>query len=188
MRVFHVQDRSQWPALEAWDLRQSQDGVPDESALALLAANVYLDCLKYLSTPVRAYYESIRNRQLSDAFSTFTERYFAVVLIEEELKPLRHADTKSQADTDKAVLNDESMSVRIASGVNEIKVVYTVDDQPLELSIRLPPNYPLAIADIRDTKKIGVSDNTWRAWVLSMQQAIASGVSGPISFLHFYLS
>ena len=74
------------------------------------------------------------------------------------------------------------MTIKISNTVAEIKAVYVVDEQPMELTVRIPPEYPLQQVEVKDLKKVGVSDATWRAWILAIQQTIV-GVSQSLSIL-----
>lgn len=65
------------------------------------------------------------------------------------------------------------MSIKVLAGSSEVIATYTVDEYPLEISIGMPNDYPLRTVEIKDLKKIGVSEGTWRAWILSIRQLIA---------------
>lgn len=54
---------------------------------------------------------------------------------------------------------------------------YLVDEQVLELSIRMPSDWPLHRLEVRDTKMVGVSEDKWRAWILGVQQVVWQQVS-----------
>lgn len=96
------------------------------------------------------------------------------MLISKELQPLRdQQNTVKKPDP----LAEDPLSIKVASSVNEVKAVYSIDDQALELTVRLPSDYPLSPVDIRDSKRVGVTENTWRAWMLAVQQVISTGVS-----------
>ena len=47
----------------------------------------------------------------------------------------------------------------------------------MEIGIRIPPDFPLHGIEIRDIKRIGVSEAQWRAWLLAVQQLL-SGKNG----------
>lgn len=72
----------------------------------------------------------------------------------------------------------ENLVIKVSPSAGEVTASYTVDDQVLELSLRLPNDWPLHRLDIRDTKMVGVSEDRWRAWVLGVQQIVWQQVSG----------
>ena len=59
------------------------------------------------------------------------------------------------------------------ANVGEVVATYTVDEYPLEIAISMPNDYPLHAVEVRDIRKIGISEGTWRAWILGMRQLIA---------------
>lgn len=136
-----------------------------------LAAHVYYRTLVHVPTQVRDWWMSLRDRQLSIRVAHFTSRYCTPVLAERELRHLRDPAALSR-------LQDESMSVRILAS-NEVVATYTVDEHPMEIGVRLPSDYPLHGVEIRDLKRVGVSEAQWRAWLLAVQQLL-SGKNGLI--------
>ena len=116
------------------------------------------------------------------AVSTFTSRHFSPVLIAAELSHLRDPTDPSS----KALRDNEDFTVKVATGANEVKAVFVVDEQSMEIVIRIPSDFPLAGIEVRDTKKIGVSDAQWRAWLLAVQQVVTTQVR--LSSLSFPLS
>ena len=112
------------------------------------------------------------------AVSTFTSRHFSPVLISSELSHLRDPLSSSS----KSLRDNEDFTVKVAVGANEVKAVFVVDEQSMEIVIRIPSEFPLAGIEVREGKKIGVSDAQWRAWLLAVQQVVTTQVR------HFLLS
>ncbi|KDQ22089.1 hypothetical protein PLEOSDRAFT_35993, partial [Pleurotus ostreatus PC15] len=50
--------------------------------------------------------------------------------------------------------------------------VYTVDEQALEVRIRIPGEWPLRRMEVRDRGGVGVHERRWRAWILGIQQTL----------------
>ncbi|KAI7832073.1 hypothetical protein BX661DRAFT_124601, partial [Kickxella alabastrina] len=50
---------------------------------------------------------------------------------------------------------------------------YTVDDSTLEIVVRLPPAYPLALPVFDSVKRVAVSEKRWRGWLVSAQAQMA---------------
>ncbi|KAK0546960.1 hypothetical protein OC846_004159 [Tilletia horrida] len=136
--------------------------------LQALAGHVFYRALVHLPSLVRTWWYSIKDRQLSMQVAAFTSRHCSPLLAGKELAHLRQPDALSQ-------LQDESLAVKVLSGTNEVVATYTVDEHPMEIGIRLPQDYPLHGAEIRDIKRLGgVSEGQWRAWLLAVQQLISS--------------
>lgn len=71
-----------------------------------------------------------------------------------------------------AELADENMKVKVASAVNEITATYTVDEYELEIRLKLPSDWPLHGIEMKDSKRVGVTEDRWRAWILGVQQIL----------------
>lgn len=94
------------------------------------------------------------------------------------------AHVKSPAS--QAELVDESLSIKVATAVNEVIASYLVDEHQLEIKLKIPSDWPLHKIEVRDMKRVGVDENRWRAWVLAVQQIIWSHVrlaSQPLSII-----
>ncbi|BEI93821.1 uncharacterized protein CcaverHIS019_0602800 [Cutaneotrichosporon cavernicola] len=153
------------------DLLEPED-LPD---LSPLASHVYYRTLVTIPSAMRAYYEGLKDRQLSLSLQAFTARNFSPVIIAHEFSALR-------APLALAELTDEGLSIRIAqggggtagAGAAEAIASYTVDEQPMEIGIRLPADFPLKAVDVRDLRRVGVPENKWRGWLMGVQQTITS--------------
>ncbi|KAG8794615.1 hypothetical protein FRC12_023113 [Ceratobasidium sp. 428] len=137
----------------------------------VLAAHVYYKALKSIPGLIRSWWSDCQDKQLSSALSTYTKTYFSPILIKQELTQFR-----TSAASASEALNDDAFSVKVASNVNEISAVYTVDDQAIEVAIRLPAEFPLKAAEVRDVRGISGMENRRRAWVFGVQQTAQQGL------------
>jgi hypothetical protein len=110
--------------------------------------------------------------------------HYSPVIIANEFASLRQPDAM-------ATLTEEGLNVKIVQGggatvagasSSEVIAGYVVDEQPMEIGIRLPAEFPLKGVQIRDLRRAGVPENKWRGWLMSVQQTITSRVS-KISYL-----
>lgn len=148
--------------------------------LAPLASHVFYRALVTIPSAVRTYYEGLKDRQLSMSMLNFTARHYSPVIIQHEFAALRQPAAM-------ATLTEEGLNVRIAQGggatvaagggSSEAIASYVVDEQPMEIGIRLPAEFPLRGVDVRDLRRVGVPENKWRGWLMSVQQTITSRVS-----------
>lgn len=144
----------------------------DEINIPVFTSFVYYRALQALPSLIRSWWEACKNRQLSMAVSSFTSRHFSPVLIARELAHLR--DPNDPAG--KALRDNEDFTVKVAVGANEVKAVYVVDEQNMEIGIRLPSEFPLQGVEVKDVRKVGVTDAQWRAWLLAVQQVVTAQV------------
>ena len=63
--------------------------------------------------------------------------------------------------------------MKISRAVREVTIACPIDDQVMELLIRLPPAFPLRKPEIEGTKKVGFTDVQWKALKLSSHAVIA---------------
>lgn len=136
----------------------------DVSSLCQLATHVYFRALLYLPALVREWWIDIRDRQLSLGVASFTTRHCSPLIANRELSHLREPEALSK-------LQGEAMSIRVL-GNNEVVATYTVDEHPMEIGVRVPHDYPLHGVEVRDIRRVGVSEAQWRAWLLAVQQLI----------------
>ncbi|KAJ3757954.1 hypothetical protein EV360DRAFT_44950 [Lentinula raphanica] len=138
------------------------------SGLQTLAAHLYYRALLTVPSLIHNWLTNCRDRQLSSTIASYTQSHFSPVLIRTELNHVKSPEAQSEFASD-----ENPLAVKVASGVvNEVTATYSVDDQQLEIRLRIPGDWPLHRIEIRDTKKVGVDDNRWRAWILGVQQTI----------------
>lgn len=115
------------------------------------------------------------------AVQSFTGRHFSPLLISRELDRVRDPSAMS-------TLKDEALTVRVSSMANEVKAIYTVDEQTMEVAIRVPSEYPLQSIEVVDIKKVGIAEAQWRAWLLAIQQTVTTQVRALLPGVVFMLN
>lgn len=71
----------------------------------------------------------------------------------------------------KFIQEDDEQSVLKIRGMlstREIVSTYKMKELSMELTIELPLNYPLGVVKVACGKRIGVSENEWRNWMLQL--------------------
>ncbi|SPO20293.1 related to RKR1 - RING domain E3 ubiquitin ligase [Ustilago trichophora] len=150
------------------------DQIDAESSLTVLqvlAAHVYLRALIHVPTTVRSWWVDIKDRQQSMQISSFTTRHCSPVIANRELSHLREPEALSK-------LQDEALTIKILS-TNEVIATYVVDEHPMEIGVKIPPDFPLHGVEIRDIQRVGITEAKWRSWLLAVQQLI-TGQNGLI--------
>ena len=66
--------------------------------------------------------------------------------------------------------DDEQSTIKIRGmlSTREIVSTYKMKELSMELVIQLPVNYPLGVVKVSSVKRIGVSENEWRNWLLQL--------------------
>ncbi len=75
------------------------------------------------------------------------------------------------------------MKIKVAHAVHEVTAAYLIDEYELELKLRMPADWPLHTIEVKDTKRIGVTEDRWRSWVLGVQQILTFRVSRYVACL-----
>lgn len=146
-----------------------QDG---KGELLSYAVHIYYLCLLHIPALVRAWWIECSDRTLSSAVELLTEKYFSMSLITNDIASI-------QGDNSKKVLSDDNLTIRVSNGGREIITIYEIDEQKMEMAIRLPANYPLRKVKVEGIQRIGVKDTQWRAWLLA-SQAVLTAQNGSI--------
>ncbi len=104
------------------------------------------------------------------AVANMTARHFSPVLISAELKHVK--DPEAEAE-----LSGENWSIKVSNATHEVSAAFTVDEESMEIAIKLPADYPLHSVEVKDVKRLGVEEKRWRGWLLAVQQVVTSQVS-----------
>ncbi|KAH9041508.1 hypothetical protein EDB83DRAFT_2409286 [Lactarius deliciosus] len=156
--------------LDAWSIDQFyielyEPGHP--LSIRLLAAHVYYRALLTIPSLVRSWLVDCKDKNLSTSVTTYTATHFSPVIIDTELAHLKSPEGLEE-------LNAENLTVKVASAVNEVTAAYNVDEHQLELTLKIPSDWPLQRVTVKDSKRIGVAENRWRGWLLGVQQIVWS--------------
>jgi hypothetical protein len=142
-------------------------------SLQLLAAHLYFRALSTVPSIIRTWVGDCKNKQLSSTVTAYTSHHFSPVLIQTELARVKAPESASD-------LTDENLTIKVSTAVNEVTASYHVDDHYLEISLKLPSDWPLHSIEVRD-KRVAVDETKWRAWVLGVQQIFWSQVITTVS-------
>jgi hypothetical protein len=104
------------------------------------------------------------------AFMSAVTKFYSPALIKKEFDVLRQPGAISD-------LEDDNLTIKIVSGAPEVNAKYIIDEQPMEVSIRWPADFPLRSVEVKDLGRVGVTENKWRGWIFNLQQMIMSRVS-----------
>ncbi|KAF8329398.1 uncharacterized protein EI90DRAFT_3125180 [Cantharellus anzutake] len=158
--------------LDPWSLDEFYVSFYDTSfpeSIHVLAAHVYYRALIAIPSIIRTWWMNCKDRTLSSSVTHFTSQYFAPIIIKRHLDSVRSPNILKE-------LQDDSFGVKIIPTMREIRAIYNVDDQQMEIGLQLPADYPLHGAEVKDVGKIGVPESKWRAWLFNVQQISQNGL------------
>jgi hypothetical protein len=141
-----------------------------EQANIALSAHVFYRAMQTVPQLIRNWYEACKDRQLTMAFIAVVTRHVSPVLIEQEFAVVRQPGVLQELESD-------SLTVKVLTGSPEVTAKYIIDEQPMEISIRFPQEYPLRSIEVKEINRVGVTEGKWRGWMLNVQQLVMSRVS-----------
>ncbi|KAL5514390.1 hypothetical protein ACEPAG_2478 [Sanghuangporus baumii] len=156
--------------LETWSVEEYYVQYYDPDSLLsprLFAAHLFYRALLNVPSLIANWWAACKDRQLLTSVANLTTKYYSPVLIAAELRHIK--DPEGVAE-----LSGENWSIKVAVGMGEVSAAYTVDEQVMEIAVRLPPDYPLHGIEVRDVQKLGVDEKRWRGWLLAVQQIVSS--------------
>ncbi|SDA06537.1 BZ3501_MvSof-1269-A2-R1_Chr4-2g06583 [Microbotryum saponariae] len=171
--LLNLSDRSRTIDVSPWGIDEFHLGLVDDLTpvtLPAFATFVYYRSLQAIPSLVRQWWEGCKNRQLSMAVANLTSRHFSPVLIAHELAHLR--DPNDPAG--RTLRDNDDFTVKVAANANEVKAVFVVDEESMEIGVRMPADFPLQQVEVKDVRRVGVTDSQWRAWLLGVQQVITN--------------
>lgn len=145
-------------------------------SIKLMAAHLFYRALLNVRSLITDWWRQCKDRQLSMAVANTTARYFSPILIAAEFAHLKDPEVISE-------LNDESWDLKVANAINEVSMMFNVDEQQLEIRIKIPIDYPLHNVEIRDINRVGMEEQRWRGWILAVQQVLTGQVCSHALYL-----
>ncbi|MCO5599804.1 hypothetical protein L7F22_053911 [Adiantum nelumboides] len=151
-KVSPMGDQGRWALDEVFlDFIESEN----PTSIEYLAIHVFYRSLIHTPNLIRESYFSIKDKQQSNTIKGLTVRHLTPLLSQREFGHLRQADVLER-------LQDESMQIKVLGNSSEVIATYTVDEYPLEIAISMPNDYPLRAVEVRDIRKIGISEEMWK--------------------------
>jgi len=158
--------------LDLWEVERFFVPLYEHQSIRVLAAHVYYRALTAIPSLIRTWWTDCKDRQLSTAFAASTAAYFSPVLVASELANLREPSGKGGQEKSE----DDALSIKVSQAISEVNVIYLVDEQQMEMAIKLPAEYPLKLVEVRDVRRVGVAEDKWRGWLFAVQQIISTQV------------
>lgn len=157
--------------LRSAQLNLSLMGQPNE--IEMLALHTYFQAARRMPVTVRQWYNNV-NKRVSDLVNKYTTRYISPVICALEFDTVQERKQEKLGDD-----NFKNMTIKARPTAREVLAVYTLDEFSLELTIKLPVNYPLGPVMVDGGKRVGVSDLQWRNWLLRLTTFLTHQ-NGPI--------
>ncbi|DAZ98456.1 TPA: hypothetical protein N0F65_001157, partial [Lagenidium giganteum] len=132
-----------------------------------LGARGFFQTVMRLPALVRTWYNDECTRSLRSWATKYFQEHITPYVLAVELDMIQKAPDTHADELDEMTVKGSKVS-------REITATYMQDDCALEMVIRVPPSYPLRSVEVECTKRIGISEDRWRRWVLQIVKVTAS--------------
>ncbi|ANZ77187.1 BA75_04230T0 [Komagataella pastoris] len=155
--------------------------LPMDAQFKTFTVHLYYTALELLGSSCKHWFMDIKNRQLKSTIEEVTKTLISPILINSELDAVDKRLKSSEVLT-----KDENLKVKTNRQQHDVKSQYTIDEQTMEMTIRLPDTYPLTNVVVEGLHRIGVKEQQWRAWLNSCQRVISSSNGTIIEALELF--
>lgn len=138
-----------------------------------LLGHCMFDLFNNIGSLVSSWWLNIKDKSTQSKIEKFVSQFISPILINHELEDV-------QSKMDRLTSKDDSLTIKINKVTNEVKASYLIDDQKLELSFKLPSNYPLTNVQVIGVSRVGISEQKWKQWIMSTQRVI-TGMNGSVA-------
>lgn len=142
--------------------------------IELIALHIYFSMASHMPMSVRKWFNNNSNKKLCNLVNEYTVKHISQIVCSLEMESVQEK-CQERADKDKL----DNLVIRARPTAKEVYAIYTRDEFRMELTIKLPNNYPLAPVQIDGGKRVGVTDLKWRSWLLQLMTFL-SHQNGPI--------
>lgn len=134
--------------------------------MSFLLLHLYYLAFQHLGSYVQQWFNGIRDLQLKQQVEKFSVRFVSPILISKMM------DDVSQVKN-RLTEKDENLTIKVNTVTHEIKSVYVIDEQTMEMVVKIPETFPLSNVMVEGPVRLGVKDSQWKAWLLASQRVIS---------------
>ena len=154
------------------------------------ACKLYKQALKSVPAMIRDWF-NIQPKRISDQVDKYTKTFVSPALLEEEIKQINRASSIAKSPSNPIVVpiveaasstpqgpakktiviqdeDESSIKIRGMLSTREVISTYKMKELNMELIIHLPLNHPLGVIEVSSVRRLGVSENEWRNWLLQL--------------------
>lgn len=154
--------------IEEYNLDEEEN--PEKDTQWLLVHLYYLS-LRFIPSLAKSWWLDCKARQKVLSVEKFTEKYMSPLIIEKELNSVRTWIQEQPAPAPGE--EDSEMQVKISRGAaKEVTAVYPIDDQKMEMVVRLPPTFPLRQVEVEGVRRVGLNEQQFKRMLLASQAVI----------------
>ncbi|ETO63467.1 hypothetical protein F444_18842 [Phytophthora nicotianae P1976] len=160
--LFDVTDLDKREDDETWSLHKTR--------VFQLGTRVFFRTVVRLPAMVRSWWNDDCSRATRSWAAKYFEDHITPSVLAAELELIQKASESASIES----WDDEEMTVKGSRVSREITTTYMKDECALEMVVRVPSSYPLRCVEVECTKRIGISEDRWRRWVLQIIRVTSS--------------
>ncbi|POM80476.1 Hypothetical protein PHPALM_1682 [Phytophthora palmivora] len=162
--LFDVTDLDKKEDDEIWSLHKAR--------VFQLGTCVFFRTVVRLPAMVRSWWNDDCSRAARSWAAKYFEDHITPSVLAAELDLIQKAGENTLTGGES--WDDEEMTVKGSRVSREITTTYMKDECALEMVVRVPSSYPLRCVEVECTKRIGISEDRWRRWVLQIIRVTSS--------------
>ncbi|KAF4321283.1 hypothetical protein JM18_003881 [Phytophthora kernoviae] len=163
------------PLFEVTDLAKKKDNEVwsiEKTRVFQLGTRVFFRTVVRLPAMVRSWWNDDCSRAMRSWAAKYFEDHITPSVLAAELELIQKASGSTSSAGDQ--WDEDEMTVKGSRVSREITTTYVKDECALEMVLRVPSSYPLRSVEVECTKRIGISEDRWRRWVLQIIRVTAS--------------
>lgn len=162
----HIKIKPSENLIQHYEIIEGYPGEDFSVDVKFLLVHLYYLICQHFGSIAQTWFKEIRDRLFKQQIEKFSVMFISPLIVSKILDEV--SESKSRLTQ-----SEENMVIKVNSVSNEIKSIYTIDEQTMEMVIRIPPNYPLDNVTVDGPLRLGVKDNQWKAWLLASQRIIS---------------
>lgn len=136
-----------------------------QEEMAFVLLHLYYQACAQFGPQVQQWYMLIRDLQVKKRVEKVTRLYVAPELLGAIMDEITKQKPKLE--------NDDNLKIKVNRVTHEIKLTYVIDEQTMEMVIKLPAIYPLEKVVVEGPLRLGVREKQWKAWLMATQSVIS---------------
>ncbi|KAJ1958962.1 hypothetical protein GGI12_004588, partial [Dipsacomyces acuminosporus] len=186
---------------ETWSVELAQNP-GGEQLFRVLAHHILYSLAWTFPSTFRSWWSGLSQefRGTSIAVEQFVAKHISPVIVEQEIRRIREQEGEAKGDGEEdgstsdddeggtawklqaqaekptalAQILEEYDDATVKAASTQVTLTYTVDDSTLEIVVRVPAAYPLAMPAFESVKRVAVTEKRWRGWLVAAQAQMTS--------------
>ena len=105
--------------------------------MKFILVHLYFRCLQYLGSYCQQWFSELRDLQSKRQIEKFSIKFVSPLIISKMLNEVEQAKSK-------LTQKDENLTIKVNKITNEIRTIYIIDEQKMEMVVKIPESFPLS--------------------------------------------